>query len=481
MSMPRKTSGMPVRLSVADPPSAPRWTPFERASGVLLMALISTLALEWISLGSFLTRNVKHFHLVALAFMAFYLARYRPRRRLGRILGRYSAFYGPWIFYLLLVSVIGLAHTEPYFLRSEVVRQAFYGAVSVFVAAFFLDVDGRNVRRILQWTGVAVVVVVVAGIGLALLGQGMNPLRLIADALAKGDPDIMSQLLRRTFRSQEATDAAVNLRHKVFSAVLIGCAVTLICREPPRGIHSRWRDRLLLASAAIGALLAVLSLSRSVSLCLVIVLVLYSLRALIKSERSPWQLAPIVAILVVTVVLAASPLGLLVSNRATVDTGSYQGRLASLWSAIQPPASVDAAILGVEASEVASSPHNLVLDAWLSAGVLGAVATALFLLAYLRVWLREARRYLTGGPGWRLSLHQFWVAAVGVIPLVRAFTAGNGFHLNDWVCVGIVFGLGEANRQARGRPRGHHATLLHHRRPQTLTATGGGVPSCRRP
>jgi O-antigen ligase len=116
-----------------------------------------------------------------------------------------------------------------------------------------------------------------------------------------------------------------------------------------------------------------------------------------------------------------------------------------LWSAF---VTVDAAILGVEAGRVAKSPHNLILDAWLSAGIVGAAATVLFLSAYLRIWLREVRRYLTGAPGWVLSLRHFWVIAVGVIPLVRAFTGGNNLHLNGWVCVGMVFGLVEANRRA---------------------------------
>lgn len=433
---------------VAGSQAAVRWAPLERASGLLFTALVSTLSLEWMSLGGFLNRSVKYFHLAAIAFMAVCLARYRPSRRLAPILGTYRAFYGPWIFYLLLVAVAGLAHAEPYFSRSEVVRQAFYGATSVFVAAFFLDVDGRNVRRILQWTGVATVGGVVVGVGLALLAQGTNPLGLIAEALAKGDPDIMDQLLRRTFRSQGLTDAGVNLRHQVFSAVLIGLAVALVCRERPRGIYARWRDRMLLASAAVGALLVVLSLSRSITLCLVIGLALYGLRVLVQSRMSPWRLAPIVAILAVAMVLAMSPLGLLLSNRATTETGSYQGRIASIWRAVEPPTSVDAVIVGRDASEVASSPHNLVLDAWLSAGLLGAMATALFLLAYLRVWLGQVRRYLIGGSGWMLDLHQFWGVAVGIVPLVRAVTAGNGFHLSDWVCVGIVFGLAEANRRA---------------------------------
>lgn len=456
-------------------PSGTRWTPLERTSGLLFVVLVSTLTLEWISLGGFLTGNIKYFHFAAVAFMTVSLLRYRPGYRLAPILGRYQTFYGFWVLYLLLVTVIGLAHFEPYFSRSEVVRQVFYGTVSVFVAAFFLDVDGRNVRRVLQWTGVMTVGTVMAGMGLALLGQSVNPLQLVGEAIAKGDPNMLSyQLLRLSFRSQELTEVGANLRHKVFSAVLIGLLVALICRTRPRGTVSRWRDRLFLVSAAVGALLVVSSLSRSVILCLLIALGLYGLRIVIQGRASPRQLAVILATLAATVILAVSPLGSFVWYRFAVETGSYESRVAALESAFL---SVDAAVLGIGAGEVTTMPHNLILDAWLSAGVLGAVCTAVFLFIYLRVWLRETYRYLTGAPGWMLSLQQFWVVAVGVIPLVRAVTAARGFHLNDWVCIGIVFGLVEANRRAAAPRLGRHATLRYSSARQPRLHLSGDDPS----
>lgn len=464
MSTPNGRRGIPTRRSIPGGPSSRParvpWTPFERARGLLFVALVSTLTLEWISLGAFLTtRDIKYFHLFALAFMAVCLARHRPSHSLSPILVRYRAFYGPWLFYLLLTAVVGLAHVEPYFDRSEVVRQAFYGATSVFVAGFCLEVDGRKVRRVLQWTGVVTIGVAVGGISASLLGQGANPVRLIGEALARGNPDIVSyRLLRLSFRSQELVNAGANLRHKVFAAVLIGLAVALICRERPRGAYARWRDRFFLVAAACGALLVVLSLSRSLIVSLGIILGLYGLRMFIERRASPRQLAVTLAALVAIVMLAASPVGSLLWARFG-DTGSYQGRTAAVRSAIQPT-SVEAAILGAEASDVEKSPHNLILDAWLSAGVLGAVSTMLFLFAYLRVWMMQARRYVTGAPGWTLSLHQFWVVAVGVIPLVRAITAGNGLHMNDWVCMGIVFGLVEANRRTAAERLGQRANLL---------------------
>ncbi|MGH8903683.1 MAG: hypothetical protein ACRDYA_18930 [Egibacteraceae bacterium] len=419
------------------------WAPWERTSGVLLVALVSSLTLEWISLGGFLTRDVKYFHLAAGAFMASYLWWRRPSRRLAPILSRYRGFYGPWVFYLLLVAIVGLAHVEPYFDRSEIIRQALYGATSIVVAAFFLHVDGRRVRCILQWTGIATVGVAVGGISLALLGQGKNPLALIGEALAKGNPDIVSyRLLRLSFRSQELVNVGANLRHKVFSAVMIGLAVALICRDR----SSRWRNRLIVVSAVFGALLVMLSLSRSLILCLIIALGLSGIRTFLQRGMAPRQLSAILATLVVIVVLAASPVGSLLWVRFA-ETGSLEARSAAVVSAAAP-ASVDAVMFGVEASTVEKSPHNLILDAWLSAGVLGAVSMTLLLFTYLRVWLRQVKRYLTGAPSWVLSLDQLWVVAVGVIPLVRAVTAGNGFHMNDWVCVGIVFGLVEANRRA---------------------------------
>jgi hypothetical protein len=71
------------------------------------------------------------------------------------------------------------------------------------------------------------------------------------------------------------------------------------------------------------------------------------------------------------------------------------------------------------------------------------------LVAFGRLWWRELRRYLTAAQHWVLPFHHRWVLVLGLLPLVRWFTAGGGaLHMTDWTAAAFFLGLVEANRRA---------------------------------
>jgi hypothetical protein len=449
-------------LRKAPPPSQAvpvRWRPLERTSGVLFVLLVATLTLEWISLSGFMQGNIKWFHVAALGFIAVELVRYRPSRRLMIVLGRFRVLYGAFALYLVLLFAAGLAHKHPFTPLGQIIRSAFYGGTSVFVAAFFLDIEGRKVRSLLTWTGVATVATVMTAMSTALLSQGVSPIQVIGDAIRTGNPDLISyRLLRASFRSQDLVEAGASLRHKVFSGVLVGLAVGMVCPRRRRGGISA-KDLLPYAAAVLGGVLVIGSLSRSVTLCLVLALCIAGVRVILRGRAKPAQVALVGVSIVLLFGVAVSPVGSLLWTRFVSDTGSYQTRVAALGESVVPQ-TLEAAIIGVEVDPLVTttSPHNVVLDGLLSAGIPGALATATLLIAYLRVWWGVTRRYLLGGQGWVISLDLFYLMTLGIIPIVRAFTGGQGFHMTDWVCVGVVLGATEANRRTVAALRAQQTT-----------------------
>ena len=431
--------------SVVDAAPLPR---VRALSAWLLVFLVAGLTLEWISLVNLGRDNLKWFHVAAIAFIVVYLVYRRPGRSLAPVLVANASVYLAWIVTLLLLLAFGLTQHSPVFGPLDVVRQVFYAGTSVVVAAFFLDIEDPRVRRIVAWAGVAGVVVVVAGLTLALRSQGTNPVTIFKETLATGNPDVLGrQLLASAFTSQEITQAGVNLRHKVFGAVLIATFLGLAVGHRHRLAGGSWRQWLFKGATALGFALVVLSLSRSVTLGLVFTAVIYVGRAVIGTKARPMQAAAILSGVVVVAVMFLSPLGAVVTTRWFSETDSYDARLSNTDTFVSQMSG--AAVAGLDSPE--KTPHIMLADVFLSGGVLTAVPATIFLLGFVRRWGREVVRYLNGGQGWVVPVGHIWVIGLGVSAIVRMFTASDGLHMNDWVAIGATLGIIQANERAVAR------------------------------
>ncbi len=424
--------------------TTPRWGRLEVAIAVTFIAFVSALPLEWVSLTGAAGGIVKPFHVLGLAFMGLCLARWSLSRFVLPVLRRYPGVYVAYFCFLAWVTAAGLSHSDPYTDGKDLVRAVLYATTSVFVAAYFLHVVGRRSQRLLVWVGASTTVVLVGGLGLALAKQHVNPVALFAEAIAQANPDLVAhRLFRVAFSSQpDFADASANLRHKVFSAELLAVFLSLALMPAVSA-----RRRVLVAVAGVGGFgVVLLSLSRSLALCLVTVLSLAVVRALVSGRARPRQAALITTAAAVAVLLALSPIGTLVLARfnqsqslQTRETAASSGFVSEFQGA---------AVFGTQRASVARSPHNVFLLSWLSGGAVGAACIFVFLVSYVHVWCREARRYLTAASGWVLPVSQQWLLGLGLLPLFRAVSAGDGLHMVEWTAVGAFLGLTYANRQA---------------------------------
>ena len=280
----------------------------------------------------------------------------------------------------------------------------------------------------------------------AIARRGGNPLSIVAEGVARADPNVISTMFRTAFRSQGLADAGVNLRHKVFAAVLVGMWVTVatLGRKIPRR-----RSVLVRLSIPAAGLLVVLSLSRSLALALALAWVVSALRPLVTGRLDRRSLGSLTLATFFALSLVFTPVGALLHARFLDETSSYEARADAVSGGFVAQFG-DAAVIGASASEVETSPHNLVLDAWLSGGVLAWLGATAFFVAFVRILGREVLRYLSNSR-WVLPVEHLALIGLGALPLVRAFTAGAGLHLTDWAAIGLVLGISEAQRAAAAR------------------------------
>ncbi len=436
-----RTASPPPKQSTRSPGDS------RRLPLIALLVFLATLPLEWITLTGLLGGFIKPFHVAALAMIAVSLVRWRPHRLLGRVLARFGTVYFGYAFVLAIAFFGGLTRTDPYLAQAEAIRGAFYLATSAVVAGLILALLARPPRRGLAWAGIITLIALLVALVAALSSQNLNPFLILRDAVVQGDPDIIARrLLRSAFRTDEGLeDAAPNLRHKVFGALLVAVFLGLACRS----LIDRRRTLLrtvLLIGGALGCAVTLLSLSRSLLVCLVITMTFFPMRALLRDRVRPMQAAATGLAVLLVIAVAFSPVGQLIFNRISA-TGSYEARLEAAGPSFIEEF-LPALLLGTTKSAVETAPHNFILNSWLAGGVLAAIAAIVVIVSFFIVWLREAYRCLTSRSGWVLPVGQVWVLGVGVIPLVRSFTSGNLFHMVEWTAIGLFLGLVLANEQA---------------------------------
>lgn len=413
-----------------------------------LVALALTLPLEWTTLRGVGPGYLKPFHLAVIALGVAALCRWRPGSLIRPVWRRHGALFGLYALLLGVFLTAGLAFAQPFESRATVFRQATYAVSGLLVAATTLKLAGRPAQRWIAPAAILAPLVLVAALALSLAAQGQSIVSLVGQAVSRADPDIIAnRLLRGAFRNDaNLSEVNANLRHNVFGGLLVALLLGLACAPALRAHFPRLR-RACLAGALVAMALVVLSLSRSTTLCLALILLLPALRVLARGRARTAHVLGAVATVLVAAIVVLSPLGTLFANRIT-STGSYESRIAAAGSGFVENAA-GAAVIGTSRASVDKTPHNFVLRSWLGGGVVAAVVAAAILLYLSREWVREVRYYLRGDP-WPLPFGQVWVLGLGLLPLVRAFTAGGHFHIVEWVAIGLFLGFTAAAASTRG-------------------------------
>jgi hypothetical protein len=114
---------------------------------------------------------------------------------------------------------------------------------------------------------------------------------------------------------------------------------------------------------------------------------------------------------------------------------------------------VDEYLLGADDVDIEASPHNVVLDALLAGGLVGALAALAYFLMLAVAVGRLAVEYLVGSDTWHLPVSRAATIGIGLIPTVRLLTAGGGIlSFGEWAAAAAFFALVAANaRAAKGR------------------------------
>ncbi|MBA2446167.1 MAG: hypothetical protein H0V49_12670 [Nocardioidaceae bacterium] len=405
-----------------------------------LLATLAALPLQWYIIVTNPLLGAARLHQLAiLAFAGIFFIRYKPhvivplRRQLGPFVLANVCMLTVW-------SAIQLYYGKlPVGPFQEFLYLGVFLAVGAFIYRARTDQEGKAVE-LLRWTAATASVAVLVALSYSMLRNGVNPARVFAQTISAGDPEIFQKQLFKTafvgFGYDEETVRG-NIRHEVFGAVLCAMYISAwAARSRPL------RSPALRVAYQFSMLMATVLLISSLSRSIIIAAAVWPMLSLFRSVRtftlSARQVVLAYVSLAFVALAAASGAGLVLWNRFTTDTSSYEARQGLYEQAFDSLGSYF--LLGGVETEKASS-HNFVLDALLRGGIFVALPAAVVVLSVVWTWLKLVSR-LHLEPDWMLP-----VAAAFVLPIVRFVTSGGGLiNPVEWVTLGFIAGALAAHR-----------------------------------
>jgi hypothetical protein len=402
---------------------------------------------KWVGIGTFAALPLQWYvvfqtpfgaarvhQLAILGFAAVFFCRYRPRA-LAPLLNAVWPFVIANVFMLTIWSVIQIYHGGlPYGPVQEFMYLAVFLAMGTFIYRAAIGVEPGGVE-VLRWSAAVASVAVLGGLSLSMLRNGINPVQVLTETIRSADPEILQkQLFKSSFTGFGYDEETVrgSIRHEVFGAVLCAMYVTAWAMRyrPPRGTITRAVLRL---SLILSALLLLVSLSRSIMIAAAVWPVLAFARSARRYALSVRQMVLAYVTLALVGVGLASGFALVLWNRFTTDTSSYQAR-ESLYN--EAFSNIGSHFLTGGVDTVGASSHNFILDAWLRGGILVMLSAAAILGMIGLTWIALGRR-MHKQPDWMVP-----VVASLALPIVRLGTAGGGLiNPVEWVTLSFVAGV----------------------------------------
>lgn len=403
---------------------------------ILLVATVVVAPLQWIRLFDSPIGFIGYFHVTAvlLTISVFFSRKYR-KITIETIRSSKSV----WIAFALLMTATMAATLKPIpmFPMSDVVRQTTYAIFGAVSGAVLLDLLLCNRTIILAWT--APITLLVFSFFIVYSLQGENPLAIISLAIVRADPNIVIiQLFRRAFTagSFSIDEVQSNFRHGIVAALLLSAVLSAFATRETQGLLKVVTH----ASIALIALIVLISMSRSAWLALAIIILL-AIPYLLISYRGMVALlilTPLATALLLYVGATTSILALF--GERLFSTASYEGRGAAadymlteiggdpVFGSMAPP------------SGGAAWAHNLIIDYWGAAGLLGLIAAvSLFYLIGKRTLSHGLGVYARAGESRALN---YFAAAFLAFPLARFVSAPKGhLFLTQWQAVGFSIAI----------------------------------------
>lgn len=397
------------------------------------IVLFLLLPLQWFPFLSSPLGQTRVHQAAIFAFTLYVLVRYSMRNYAPAL--RTSAVFV--IANLYLVGAIAAVSMYRGDGVGAAVQHLLYLLVFVAFAGFFYRVAaGREPSAVVALRSAALVLCgsLLVGMAAAMLVNGVNPLAILAQSIASGDPEVIEKQLYRSAFSGfglNEDDFKGNLRHEIYGSVLLSMLISTWAMR--MGAAPSPRQRALYRGALIvGAVLLAISFSRAVLLaaaCWPLLLVWRSAR---RGELSPRQVAGVFTAAAVGGVLLVSGLGTVISNRFVADTDGYETRVGNYGIALRE---IPAHWLTGGFDTVGVSSHNFAVDTWLREGIFAFVPAAVVVATVLVVFVSLAWRVE------RLPLHLVPVVAALALPLVRMGTSGGGsIPPVQWLVLAFVAG-----------------------------------------
>lgn len=399
------------------------------------LATIAALPLQWFVVAGAAGSAPRLHQLVLIFFTLLVMLRYHPRAfapllRASRLLVLANMFM------LVTLSVIYLYRAQlPFGPVEEIVYLAAFVAVGTYLYRSAVGLEPEALA-LLRWSGPVTVLTLLVAMSLSMLTNGVNPLQVFGQSVATADPRILQDgIFKSSFTGFGFDNETVrgNLRHQVFGALLVSMYIsswaTRLHPLTGRGWQRAYRGFMVTA-----VVLLALSLSRSIIIAALLWPLVTFLRSALSLRLSLRQVASAVAVGVLTAAAVVSGFGLVLWNRFTEDTGSYNAREATL---SQVPDRIRQSFwIGGDGAGAGESTHNFVFDAWLRGGILVALAATVIVLLLVGVWVVLLSR-IHMEPDWMVPV----IAALG-LPIVRMMTQGGGqVGVVEWVALAFVAGV----------------------------------------
>jgi len=437
-----------------------RWL-IAQSIGVVLLCM----PFQWIALVEVAGHAVKPVHLGLVLVAGAFLLSGNPVRSLAAVVNETAYFVWLFLLYVNLMLFALLWTHSPIAGGIIAFKQFMYFVAFLMMASTVVGLPSKRMASAVKWSApigysiFASAVVVV----FALLGQ--NLFIEIAGAIMRGDSKflqfgiypVLFKLAGGRPEGQDTETFTTSLRNTLVGAFLLYMLLLNVYRPFWKTAKMRLIANVF---SLLGASLILLSVSRSNMLALALAAgIAWGIRFL-----HGWRPRIVHLALALGVVAAAFTVVVLepdaVSGSAQIFNERFgdlqdNNRLEILANAVIPlerhpirGAGLDVEVPVGQGKD--TRMHNVFAVAWVEVGLAGLITALLFTTSLIVAWLRFIWNTIKHPDEWVLPIAPHWVAALPILPLLRAQLAGGGaFTLIEWACLSIFFGLLARNRLER--------------------------------
>lgn len=401
------------------------------AFAVLIAFLLSLIPL-WINLGASQFAALRLFHIMGAVLFLLTIAKATYRRSFAAIFIQHWPFFFCFAGFLAITLILAASYEQPYFDARMIFRQVFYMTVAVSFGAVITAEPQAGFRAAVLFAVLAPLALA-ATVTVSLAATGASAASLLSFAIKNADPDIIIfGLFKSAVVDESGEDVRANLRHALAGLMLTAALLPFAFS----GVRSRLATLLTWGGLASGIGLAMISMSRAVMLAVTLVIAVTAIRITTAATTS-WPLFLLIFACLLAVTIGVSPVGDLIFSRFFDQTDSYGGRTAALQLAL-----ADIQYnpwIGLDGVDRKVSAHNFILDALRGGGIFAGIFALCAYVSLIVTWWRLVTSSPPGRDDRHCVMRASACAAIGVLPLVRLMTAGDGLlHQTEWLALGVM-------------------------------------------